>query len=106
MGSVDKLDADQGILRAENIRVNSVQGVSALIVIAIAGGPCKKRFRHPVFLKGRQHLLTVVLRHRVNLGKLRCNLPLRLLRQSQHAGRKPQWIGHIHHSISSLSQNT
>lgn len=42
MGSVDKLDADQGILRAENIRVNSVQGVSALIVIAIAVFPAKK----------------------------------------------------------------
>ena len=105
VGAVDKLDADQGVLRPENLRVDGIQHVPALVIVAIAGGPGKNGLGHPVLLEGGQHFLAVVLRHFVNMGKLGRNLSLRLLCQRQHTGGYAQWICHVHGLISSLSQN-
>ena len=70
MGAVDELHPHQGVLRAENIGVNLIQGVPAQVVIAVAGGAGEVGLRHPVLLEGGEHLLRILLRHRVNAGEL------------------------------------
>ena len=84
MGSVDKLDAHQRLLRAEDLGIDLVQLVPSLIVVAIAGGTGKIALGHAVILEGGEHLAGVLLRNGINAGKLLCQAGLGLGGQGEH----------------------
>ena len=69
-GAVDGLHAHQGVLGAEDIGVDLVQGGPAQIVIAVAGGAGEIGVRHPVGLEGVQHPGGVLLGDSVDAGEL------------------------------------
>ena len=66
MGAVDELDAHQGVLGVEDLRVDLFQFVPAQVVISVAGGSGKVALGDPVGLKGVQHLLRVGLGHLIH----------------------------------------
>ena len=84
MGAVDKLDAHQSGLGAEDLGVDFVQLIPAQVVIAVAGGAGKVGIGHPVVLECLQHPLGVLLGDGVNAGKLLPQLGLGLLAQLTH----------------------
>ena len=84
MGAVDELHPHQGVLGAENVGVDLIQGVPAQIVVAVAGGAGEVGLRHPVFLEGRQHLAGVLLRNGVDAAELLGQLRLGLGSQGQN----------------------
>ena len=84
MGAVDELQAHQGVLSAEDVGVDLIQGVPAQIVVAVAGGAGEVGLRHPVFLEGRQHLAGVLLRNGVDAAELPGQLRLGLGSQGQN----------------------
>ena len=81
VGPVDKLEAHQGILRMENVRVDLFQFIPPHVVISIPRRAGKVTFRHPEGLKGIQNLLRIALRDSVYDCKLLCQIRFRLLRQ-------------------------
>ena len=70
MGSVDELNPDQGVFGAEDIGVDLIQLVPALVVIAVTGGAGKVTLSHPVLLKRGKHLTGILLCDSVNAVKL------------------------------------
>ena len=69
MGAVDKADAHQRRLGAEDLGVDLIQGLPAQIVIAVAGGAGKAGVRDPGVLEGLHHPEGILLRHSVDLSK-------------------------------------
>ena len=84
VGTVDKLNPDQGVLRAENIGVDLIQFIPAQVVISVAGGAGKISLGHPVLLKRGEHLAGVLLRDCVNAVKLGPQIGLSLGGQGQN----------------------
>ena len=78
MGAVDELDAHQGVLGAEDLGVDLIQGVPTQVVIAVPSGAGEVGFRHSMVLEGGQHLLAVVFRHGVDVGELSTDVRFRL----------------------------
>ena len=79
MGAVDKIDAHKRRFRAENLRVDLIECVSAYIVIAVAGGSRKAAVRHAVILKRGHHAERVFLGNVVDFSKPCAELCLRPL---------------------------
>ena len=69
MGAAGDLRAHQGGLRVKDVRVDSLQVIPALVVVAVAGGGGKVGGVDPVFLHGGQNLALVILRGPVNRVK-------------------------------------
>ena len=84
VGAVDKLDAHQSGLGAENLGIDLIQLISAQVVVAVTGGADKVSVGHPVGLERLQHPLGVLLSDGVNAGKLLPQLGLGLLAQLTH----------------------
>ena len=70
VGAVDKPEAHQGVLGAEDLGVDLLQLVPAQVVVAVAGGPGKIALGHMVLLERGQDLLGVALRDGVDPVKL------------------------------------
>ena len=87
VGPVDKLEAHQGVLRAEQVRVDLIQLVPAQVIVPVTRSPGKIALRHPVLLERRQHPLAVGLGNGVDPGKLSAQLPVRLTGQRAHPVR-------------------
>ena len=78
VGAVDKLDAHQSGLCAEEVGVDLIQLIPPQVVVAIAGGAGKISVSHPVLLEGGQHPCGVLLRDGIDPGKFLCQLTLSL----------------------------
>ena len=70
MGAIHKVDADHGVLSAENIGVDLSQDLPSQVVIPIAGGTLKVDLGHFVLLESRQDLFRVLFGNGVDSGKL------------------------------------
>ena len=70
MGSVDKVDANHGILGTKDIRIDLAQLFTAQVIITIAGGGLEIGIGHSMLLEGRKDLLGVEVRDLINAGKL------------------------------------
>ena len=66
MGAAGDLGTHQGGLRMEDVGIDPLQVVPALVVIAVASGGGEVGGVHPVFLHGADDLALVVLRHGVD----------------------------------------
>ena len=69
MGAAGDLGPHQGCLRVEDVGVDPLQVVPALVVVAVAGGGGEVGGVHPIFLHGGHHLGLVVLGHLVDAVK-------------------------------------
>ena len=76
--AIDKANAHERGLSAENIRINTVERVAAIVVITIAGGAGKQVVRHAVFGERREHLFGVPVADLFNACKARHDFALGL----------------------------
>ena len=69
VGTAGDVGTHQGGLRMEHIGIHLLKGITAQIVIAVAGGSCETGSRHPVLLHGGNDLGLVVFSDLVDLRK-------------------------------------
>ena len=81
VGAVDKLLADQGRLRPEDLGVHGLQFLPACVVVAVAGGAGKISVGDPAILKRRKHPAGILPGNSVNAGKLLRQFALGLVPQ-------------------------
>ena len=86
MGAVDKLDAHKGGFRTENVGVDFIQGLTAQIVVAVAGGAGKAGVGDAVVLESLHNLSGILPRDRVDLPKARGKLCLSARRHVVYLG--------------------
>ena len=77
--AVDKADAHERSLGAENVRINVVERVAAVVVVTITGCPGEQVVRHAVFGKCRKHLFGIPVADLLDAGKIRHDFALSLL---------------------------
>ena len=78
MCAVYKADAHECGLGAENIGVDLVERVTAVVVVAIAGRTGKQIVRYAVLRKCRQHLLGVAVTDLLEALEIRTDLTFSL----------------------------
>ena len=78
MGAIDEVDADHGILGAEDVCIDFPQLFTAQIIVAVAGGGLEIGVGHSVLLKCREDLLGIKIRNLIDARKLLGQSSLRL----------------------------
>ena len=76
MRAVDKADADERGFRAENICINAVERIAAVVVVAVAGRAGEQVVRNAVLHEGGEHLFGVAVADFLDAGKIRTDLAL------------------------------
>ena len=73
MRAVDKADAYESSFRAEDVGVNFVERIAAVVIIAIAGRTCEQIVGNAVLCEGGKHLFGIPVTDLLNAGKIRTN---------------------------------
>ena len=81
MSAIDKTQAYQTSLGAEQICIDLFQRVAAMIVIAIAGRSGKHGIRYAMCTECCKHLLRIIVCNLINAGEIRGEILLCLFSQ-------------------------
>ena len=71
MRAVDKADAHESSFRAEDVGVNFIERIAAVVIIAIAGRTGEQIVGNAVLCEGGEHLFGIPVADFLNTGKIR-----------------------------------
>ena len=73
MRAVDKADAHESSFCAENIGIDFIERIAAVVIVAIAGRAGKQIVGNAVLCEGGKHLFGIPVTDLLNTGKIRTN---------------------------------
>ena len=71
MRAVDKADAHESSFCAENVGINFIERIAAVVIVAIAGRAGKQIVGNAVLCEGGEHLFGIPVTDLLNTGKIR-----------------------------------
>ena len=73
MRAVDKADAHESSFCVENVGINFIERIAAVVIVAIAGRAGKQIVGNAVLCEGGKHLFGIPVTDILNAGKIRTN---------------------------------